>query len=793
MFYNILETIDTFDISSVPAEETISFDIILGENLCHNDQFTITVPGELDFPSDPYCELDESDISCDYSDNDLLITLQKEFISGTLVISPFVPPHSDTNVDFNCAIDSVNHISSYTGNMGSFSAISFTPTSNIVSETTSYVISLTPEMEIDQYSTIILTFPFDIIFSSCLIADSSASCNVDSQNVIISELLDVGSHTADTELLFTIEGIINPSYTLKEVDNNFEIEIQLEGATTFLGEEVGPEYQEGTFESISISPKLQTTDMTTVYEFSLITSKPVPADSIIEITYPGEITATDSLESKSGPNGFIDYTASIEGSQTIIADAFQQDANQNEKIAFDLQNIVNPVPGSYDFEISIYFGDILQLIETSQYSIVIHPQMTVGLSSNSYENDALADFTFTLTSGDNALIFEEHYEVVLTIPEEISSCEIATLVTSSPLLTDLTKDSRDETEYYFFIELDNASSTRFIEPERADTTPVDSIEFKLTCINPPSLEPISSFSVHLLDLDSNTVTYGEYENYATQTASPFSVKSLVLEHEYPRVEAEYTFSITPNTEVFDSIIVSMTGAVVGETPSCSIISGLTGTIACAFNGNDVVITGIGSASETEASFSIDSYTNPADTTLFTATITTYTGGYLIQEGDLNYEMPCNYPCQSCDDSYPDQCTQCFQSDEYVFSPQEMYFYQNQCFEECPDNTTNIDPICYPVFQVDLDISDKTQLETASYEFTFNFVFAVPVGSEVHFEFDSNLELPSSDKFENDLMTYSAIDDANVVTFITSDDLSGEQLPITFTEIQNPVILIYSVF
>jgi len=156
-------------------------------------------------------------------------------------------------------------------------------------------------------------------------------------------------------------------------------------------------------------------------------------------------------------------------------------------------------------------------------------------------------------------------------------------------------------------------------------------------------------------------------------------------------------------------------------------------------------------------------------------------------------MPCNYPCQSCDDSYPDQCTQCFQSDEYVFSPQEMYFYQNQCFEECPDNTTNIDPICYPVFQVDLDISDKTQLETASYEFTFNFVFAVPVGSEVHFEFDSNLELPSSDKFENDLMTYSAIDDANVVTFITSDDLSGEQLPITFTEIQNPVILIYSVF
>jgi len=723
--------------------------------------------------------------------------------------------------------------------MGSFSAISFTPTSNIVSETTSYVISLTPEMEIDQYSTIILTFPFDIIFSSCLIADSSASCNVDSQNVIISELLDVGSHTADTELLFTIEGIINPSYTLKEVDNNFEIEIQLEGATTFLGEEVGPEYQEGTFESISISPKLQTTDMTTVYEFSLITSKPVPADSIIEITYPGEITATDSLDSKSGPNGFIDYTASIEGSQTIIADAFQQDANQNEKIAFDLQNIVNPVPGSYDFEISIYFGDILQLIETSQYSIVIHPQMTVGLSSNSYENDALADFTFTLTSGDNALIFEEHYEVVLTIPEEISSCEIATLVTSSPLLTDLTKDSRDETEYYFFIELDNASSTRFIEPERADTTPVDSIEFKLTCINPPSLEPISSFSVHLLDLDSNTVTYGEYENYATQTASPFSVKSLVLEHEYPRVEAEYTFSITPNTEVFDSIIVSMTGAVVGETPSCSIISGLTGTIACAFNGNDVVITGIGSASETEASFSIDSYTNPADTTLFTATITTYTGGYLIQEGDLNYEMPCNYPCQSCDDSYPDQCTQCFQSDEYVFSPQEMflqtetktciescadkyyedgtncnpcvapcencsasdvcitcpdsgtiYFYEELCYDECPGNTTAIDTKCYPVIEVDFAISDKTELQTASYEFTLTFYEDIPQSSTIEFIFElDGISLPDNNDHDFDSVLTFSNRSANKLTFSFAEgfDSDGNKLTIHLNNIPNPVL------
>ena len=490
-------------------------------------------------------------------------------------------------------------------------------------------------------------------------------------------------------------------------------------------------------------------------------------------------------------------------------------------------------------------GSLQQKTNDPDLIVNVHPQMTVLLASTSYENDASADFTFTLSSGTgDGAIFEEHYEVVLTIPEEISSCEIATLVTSSPLLTDLTKDSRDETEYYFFIELDNASSTRFIEPERADTTPVDSIEFKLTCINPPSLEPISSFSVHLLDLDSNTVTYGEYENYATQTASPFSVKSLVLEHEYPRVEAEYTFSITPNTEVFDSIIVSMTGAVVGETPSCSIISGLTGTIACAFNGNDVVITGIGSASETEASFSIDSYTNPADTTLFTATITTYTGGYLIQEGDLNYEMPCNYPCQSCDDSYPDQCTQCFQSDEYVFSPQEMflqtetktciescadkyyedgtncnpcvapcencsasdvcitcpdsgtiYFYEELCYFECPEFTFPADDdVCYTGFSTDFAISDRTYDEPATYSFAFDFTDPINTDQTIEFEFHSTLTLSTDPQnYDNSLFAFYSVS-AHVVSFTVPSQISaGECVPIFFSNIPNPVIFIIILF
>ena len=146
-------------------------------------------------------------------------------------------------------------------------------------------------------------------------------------------------------------------------------------------------------------------------------------------------------------------------------------------------------------------------------------------------------------------------------------------------------------------------------------------------------------------------------------------------------------------------------------------------------------------------------------------------------------IDCDDNCDTCQDELA-HCLTC--KDEG-----DTFFYLNVCYSECPDGTIAEGVICYLLFEASLESSDQTLTETSTYTFTFTLTETSAAESVFQFEFPSGITLPAQENYDgNDIMTFAQMDDDTKIVKLTADEeLAIEtEYTIYFNNFPNPVNL-----
>ena len=650
----------------------LSFDFSLQETLCWDDQFLITIPSDIisNIPASPTCTLDDLGIDCSLNEFVLSILLPTGSSEGTLVLNDFLTPDTDEEYTFSCGIDNVSFDTTYSAEIGFFSAISFLLDDLSVSTLPSFTLELTSSEIMQADSSIKIILPEYASSETCEVTnvdDLTCIYEEEEHNLLISDVF-AEDLNADTLLTLTISGIQNPPFTLLEDERNVLIQIVTNGTPSYEDEITLEGFEFGTFESGSIEMSDDSANALATYTFSFTTSKPVLTDSVIVLVFPDGIIPVENLTPVEGPDGFESATFTVDGQNFVISNYFTADIAASQAISFSIAEIYNPeVSGSLLFDLYIYSGSETHVIEQTppDFNIVVVGRMSVDLDAESVYNDETDYFAFTLESMDENDIFFNEYTLRVLFPDLIPSCDIDTLEGVLNIKAIVSTKSFEEGELLFTIELEDEIDSAI------------DIEFQLQCTNPSYSKTTEAFEIELEDTLGLVINKGQLSSYRTYAASEFTSATVSIDPVYPSVASLYEFTLTTNTQPLTKIAVRIPVELqdtAPESPTCAIVSGLSGELNCYKEGTNIYLTEIASdpVNDNVIVFSIGDFINPETaepTNSFTIDtfVVESSESYNLQTTStkLPIQVDCDYPCQTCEAS--DECTACFQTDEYTFA------------------------------------------------------------------------------------------------------------------------------
>jgi hypothetical protein len=709
---NVVITRDNTEINAVT---NYVFSITLNNPLPIGARILITFPSEIS----PESTIENAAgsgklnlvISADYSSTSKQLTLseliltsdsyinENEEISFTIlgIVNPSTTAASGsftilTTESIDYQIETVSAGVTVTATAGDITTFSVSPENTKIRERTVYLFTLVTENDVPIGSSIVISFPTEIVIDdgssvSCIlsgtgVSTTTESCSSVSNILTITNVFPTAGVTAGTTFTFRVSSISqNPETT--EVTGAFSAKINDASGNVvdmYKSSDVTLTFAMNSIDGLTVTPTSSFTGVETTYTFTIDigANKFVLKRSYITVVFPDDILIASTTVSAAGclyVSGFPDTSIScsfIDSSTLKVSNGFVSNEFDDGNLVFSVPGIRNPrsTATTSTFKVYIYDEDGF-----GQYSIEsgegisvssISDVTAVSLSRASTVNGIKTTYTFTITL--NSIIVSGDY-LRIVFPNEIAVQSVTNQCTGITNLTASLTCSLTSNTIYVSIALPTGVSQL---PVVAGTT-TTSISLSITNVqNPPSLNPTSSIQLYFMTANKiNFINQRTTGLTVTNTAAGLLLSASANPDDSGLgAVTNYLISFQPSTSILSGTIVkvqipSQITVDLTSTITCSRVLVIESTLTCSYDSTTRTVTvssGFLLSTSYPSSliqFKISPLTNPssAKTTDSFVFQTQTSAGVLYDSisSGVTYTKQCNSPCSTCDTDL-DKCT-----------------------------------------------------------------------------------------------------------------------------------------
>ena len=620
--------------------------------------------------------------------------------SNTQTSDSFVYQSYDAN---GKAIEKTSTGVTITASPGSITSATITPAITTIRASTSYAFTFKVQDAVPIGGIIYIVFPSTIVIAdrtstACL----SAGTNIDATNakwtVTSSRYLTISSGfgsaatAAGSSISFTVSSITN--YDTTQTSATFLIYTQTSSSITIDSYQLGSLTVACTFGTISgltITPSSLFTGVQTTYAFQFTITQRILINSYIQISFPTEITISDTTYSAGtwqtviGLSGGI--SCSFTSSQVVqLSNGFNTGDFLSGLLQFTISGITNPrsLKPSSSFNVYIYDAN-----GNGQYALTsgLTTTMTtasdfrsISISSGSVNNGAYTNYTFSITLS-NVIVSGDYARI--TIPTEIGL--------SSPVWTGVSNLATSLTWSLSSGVLDIALATSVGSSLSANSLMIFLVQ---NMRNPTTLTTSSSFQVQTLTSDKAyqinvrttglTITNSDRGSITSASVAPDSTAL--------NVSTSYTITFTPTNPLPQNSFIQ-----IGIPSEISVPSGtstmawtaviyIEATLSCLYQSANRIVTitngflTLTSYPASKISLKIPGLINPS--------IALTTSSFSIETKDSNgasidyigagvtYTKACNSPWLTCSGDLSYWVT-------WDLTSKYPYLYSSTCVSTCP--------------------------------------------------------------------------------------------------------------
>ena len=534
--------------------------------------------------------------------------------------------------------------------------------------------------------------------SSCTCGNAGSSCIISGNIVIITNALAAPYILTDGNFIqFNIQYFTSPLTTVEYSSYQIYVrslvlsQIRHEGHISC---DLAGRYNPHALNSLAIMPNNYNTAAILHYNLKWTCAYDIASGDSIQITFPSDITFSTLTPPdliritglNSAASGVVNYP------MFTISNGFPSGLSANNLVEFNLSNIINPykigMTPLIDITIlpNIANPELRSFTGSTQINIdSISPFAYFEVQPGSYITSERSDYIFTFQVGGGKL--KAGHKLLYTT-YAVKGCTPGSITGMDGFTNPITG---------------TVGSTGFIIPNDIDSTTM--AKFKVSCINPETTRPLTSFSLQAIYTDGT-----DYVFYTSQISTPITMSSLntfvtvnvnygssyVLTSNSINFTVEksmpYTSSDINNIEIIGIGYYSMA---CGMSYSGFTLSGY----GCTISGTSLLLSGI--ANLTPNFYFILTFINPmlSTDTLSVQLITRNSDGYMSEISSvITQNIPCDFPCRTCTTS-PTYCSSCFTSGNITFarasSGNLFILHSGTCVESCPSHTYEDAAVCVP--------------------------------------------------------------------------------------------------
>ncbi|CDW71848.1 UNKNOWN [Stylonychia lemnae] len=605
--------------------------------------------------------------------------------------------------------------------LGAIYVLSLKPTddSRMLLFPTNYTIQIQCKTSIASTDYLEIIFPseFDVAdSSSCKISgfyQTSTTCTSSSSSRTITiKKLSTSAISSMNTITFTVNSIRNPAIYDKSNQIIFNHKTSI-GVIQDSGKYYVPKntYTQSYINTFKVTPgTTQAGGKVISYQFSISPAAYIPKGALIAIYLPEEVTINSASNIEFSCGGTLSgFTSSpllcqVKSSNKIVIQkgfTSAKSVNDPPTISFTIPSLNNP----RSLEPSKIFG--AQILDSSSRVIYAWnntetPYATMKtsgvpskflLSRTSTQNSNLTNYIFNITP---SLYYQDNDVIKIVAPSPIvftnsSSCK--GLVSLASTLT--CKKSTD----FKSIEI-KLSTSRMRYLAQIASGSLISIQVSNVQNSVSTKMTSSGFAVYAQTSNGYVIESSTTGPYVVNTEAAVlnSQKANVQPSNYiENKSAVYQFQfVTTGFQQNMRIKITLPTQInfIGTSLKCRGIHGVDKqNLTCIINSADKSFSISDALTNQEIApnnitFSVDSLLNPTKRELTSSfKIETFTNdSYAIDKltADLALDFFCVYPCKTCNQSNSSQCFSCY---SFV---SEKYFFQDQCFEDCPAGYFNRD-------------------------------------------------------------------------------------------------------
>lgn len=593
-----------------------------------------------------------ADLSCSCTSSLLTIVIPQTFI-GSLLISVTQLRNGPSTAGLGGFSVNTGYLDGYIEKSSDLTITISTPSSislssfevqqsTIIYEKANYSIKFTTQTPIPQYSSIYITFTTDfsliqISSITSIFGIKNPSFSINGNNVILSNGFSSEYLKENSNVMFIINGVINPSSTkptssliVTVYDKNLYKIAQITSGIVVTA-------SAGILNDVVISVLENQIGKKNCYTFSFVLNHPVPNGGSVFIVFPSEIVPDNTSGScfylPVGTALSADALCEItDGKNLKITNGFPN-GNVTNIVILEINNVMNSLyptvtggfsiatytDSKFEYKIDTFLGGPLQFSPGTIKSLLVEPKSLV--------TGDVTDYVLTFTT-EKTIPMKSYIEVY--IPPEISYGSIS-------CSTILGFDSSVSCS----INSNWLNITKGFEYQAFTSSQLQLDLSSLT--NPLSTKATSFFKAYIkyqgLPIESR-------EDVSIFVTSPHKLKSVSISSSSLTVNSIsiLTLSITPyNLLSATSLIITPPADILVANPTCLIITGLT-SITCQSQSNQITAQVIGFSLTTDIQFTISGVTTPSSLkTSDSFSVFTYSDTYSIDYIDSGLALTMTQP------------------------------------------------------------------------------------------------------------------------------------------------------